>query len=133
VLDLSTWYDVPVVVGLAVGDHARALAAMTEDERVADLHGAIAPGDGPDIPSPITWATTSWTTDPFLLGCYTNITAASDPTQQAADVATLATPHGRILFAGEHTCTSGTSTVDAAWRTGLREAARLLRRDQLPL
>jgi monoamine oxidase len=133
VLDLSTWYDVPVVVGLAVGDHARALAAMTEDERVADLHGAIAPGDGPDIPAPITWATTSWTTDPFLLGCYTNITAASDPTQQAADVATLATPHGRILFAGEHTCTSGTSTVDAAWRTGLREAARLLRRDQLPL
>jgi monoamine oxidase len=133
VLDLSTWYDVPVVLGMAVGDHARALAAMSEDERVADLHQALTPAGGGDAPSPIAWATTSWTTDPFLLGCYANIAADRDPERQAADVETLATPHGRVLFAGEHTCTSGTSTVDAAWRTGLREAARLLRSRDLSL
>lgn len=132
VLDLSTWYGVPVVVGLAVGGHARALATMTEDERVADLHQAISTA-GPDPSAPIAWATTNWTTDPFLLGCYTNIAPDSDVEQQAVDVATLATPHGRVLFAGEHTSTVGTSTVDSAWRTGLREAARLLRQRQLQL
>jgi 3-(3-hydroxy-phenyl)propionate hydroxylase len=34
--------------------------------------------------------------------------------------------HGRVLFAGEHTCELGTSTVDSAWLSGLREASRLL-------
>ena len=42
-------------------------------------------------------------------------------------------PHGRVLFAGEHTDEAGTSTVDSAWRSGLREAARLLRTDRLNL
>ena len=53
--------------------------------------------------------------------------------QHAADLATLATPHGRVLFAGEHTCERGTSTVDSAWTTGVREASRLLQFPKVPL
>ncbi len=128
ILDLSTWYGVPVVVGMATGDHGRALAAMPEAERVAALHETICELGGPDTPDPIAFATTSWATDPFLLGCYTNIAPGTDPAQHTIDVATLATPHGRVLFAGEHTCQRGTSTVDSAWITGVREASRLLRR-----
>jgi monoamine oxidase len=133
VLDMSVWYGVPVVVGLAVGAHARDLATMTVAERVADLHDAIRPAGRADVTAPVAWQTTNWTTDPFLLGCYTNIAPDSDVDQQLEDVATLATPHGRVLFAGEHTDTNGTSTVDSAWRSGLREAARLLQCTRLPL
>jgi hypothetical protein len=38
-----------------------------------------------------------------------------------------------VLFAGEHTCERGTSTVDSAWVSGVREASRLLQRLQIPL
>jgi monoamine oxidase len=133
VLDLSTWYDAPVVVGMAVGAHARALAALTEDERVVHLHDVVRALGGPDTPDPIRRVTSSWTSDPFSLGCYTNITPDSDPEQQVADITTLSTPHGRVLFAGEHTNPTGTSTVDSAWLSGIREAARLLGRTSVPL
>jgi len=133
ILDLSTWYDVPVVVGMATGDRGRELAAMPEAERVAALHSTICELGGPDTPDPIAYATTNWATDPFLLGCYTNIAPGTDPAQHTADLITLATPHGRVLFAGEHTCEHGTSTVDSAWITGVREASRLLQRREVPL
>jgi len=133
ILDLSTWYGVPVVVALATGRHGRALSTMTEAERVASLHATIREIGGPDTPEPIASATTSWATDPFVLGCYANIAPTTDVAQHAADLTTLATPHGRVLFAGEHTCERGTSTVDSAWITGVREASRLLQQREVPL
>ena len=131
--DYSAWYGVPVVVALVAGAHGRALADMSEDKRVASLHDVVCAIAGPDTPEPIAYATTSWATDPFLLGCYANINPQSTPEQHVADVTTLGTPHGRVLFAGEHTCVEGTSTVDSAWLTGVREAARLLQRRDLTL
>jgi monoamine oxidase len=100
---------------------------------VAALHDTICAIGGPDTPDPVAFATTSWATDPFLLGCYANIAAGTEPAQHAADLAALATPHGRVLFAGEHTCERGTSTVDSAWITGVREASRLLQCGAVPL
>jgi len=133
ILDLSTWYGVPVVVGFATGEHARTLAALPETERVAALHATICELGGPGTPDPVAFATTSWATDPFVLGCYANIAPGTDPARHAADLTALATPHGRVLFAGEHTCERGTSTVDSAWITGVREASRLLQRAQVPM
>ena len=133
ILDLSTWYGVPVVVGMATGDHGRALAAMPEAARVAALHDTICAIGGPDTPDPIAFATTSWATDPFLLGCYANIAPAQSRRSMRPTSTTLATPHGRVLFAGEHTCERGTSTVDSAWITGVREASRLLQSPKVPL
>src|SRR6185436_14489710 len=95
VLDMSTWYGSPVVVGLAVGDSARALAAMDEDAKVRSLHQVIEVIGGAGTPPPHHHAVTSWTNDPFLLGCYTNISPNSTIDEQAVDVGTLATPHGR--------------------------------------
>jgi len=133
ILDLSTWYGVPVVVGMATGAAGRTLAALPEPERVAALHATICEIGGPDTPEPVAFATTSWATDPFVHGCYANIAPTTDVAQHAADITTLATPHGRVLFAGEHTCERGTSTVDSAWSTGVREATRLLQTRQVPL
>jgi monoamine oxidase len=126
ILDLSTWYGAPVVVGFATGARGRALAGMPESERVAALHETICALSRGEAPTPIATTATSWATDPFVLGCYSNIALGTEPGQHLADVETLGTPDGRILFAGEHTCELGTSTVDSAWLSGLREASRLL-------
>ena len=128
ILDLSTWYGTPVVVGFATGARGRALAGTPESERIAALHETICALSPGDAPTPIATTTTSWATDPFVLGCYANIALGTAPEQHVADIETLGTPHGRILFAGEHTCELGTSTVDSAWLSGLREASRLLGR-----
>jgi polyamine oxidase len=133
ILDLSTWYGVPVVVGIATGAFGRALASMPEAGRVAALHDAICAIGGPETPDPIAFATTSWASDPFVLGCYAHIARGTELAQHMTDVATLATPAGRLLFAGEHTCERGTSTVDSAWLSGVREASRLLQRRDLAL
>jgi monoamine oxidase len=126
IFDYSAFYGVPVVVALVAGERGRALAAMPERERVAALHDTMRIIGGPDTPDPAAFLTTSWATDPFLLGCYSNIAAGTDVDQHRADIATLGAPHGRVLFAGEHTCVEGTSTVDSAWLSGHREADRLL-------
>jgi monoamine oxidase len=133
ILDLSAWYGAPVVVGFATGERGRALAARPEPERIAALHETICALSPGQPPTPIATATTSWATDPFVLGCYANIALGTEPDQHLADIAQLGTPHGRVHFAGEHTCELGTSTVDSAWLSGLREASRLLGRPvQLP-
>jgi monoamine oxidase len=133
ILDLSAWYGVPVVVGFASGECGRTLAALPEAERVAALHATVCEVGGSGTPDPIASAATNWATDPFLMGCYANIASGTDLSRHAADLTTLATPHGRVLFAGEHTCERGTSTVDSAWITGIREASRLLQRQHVPL
>ena len=128
IIDQSTWYGSPVVVGFATGSRGRTLASRPEPERVAALHEvicALSPGEPPSV---VEATTTSWATDPFVRGCYANIALGTSPDEHAADVATIGSPHGRVFFAGEHTCELGTSTVDSAWLSGLREASRLLGR-----
>jgi monoamine oxidase len=128
ILDLSAWYGSPVVVGFATGARGEALAALPESDRVAALHETILALSPEAPPTQIASVATSWVSDPMVRGCYANIALGTEPEQHAADVETLGSPHGRILFAGEHTCELGTSTADSAWHSGLREASRLLGR-----
>ena len=128
ILDLSAWYDAPVVVGFATGARGARVAGCPESDRVGALHETICALSPGPAPTPIASTATSWATDPFVLGCYANIGLDTDPDQHVVDIETLGTPHGRVLFAGEHTCALGTSTVDSAWLSGLREASRLLGR-----
>ena len=124
IVDHSTWYGQPVVVGHAGGAHARsALADLSDAERVASLVGVLEPIVGRPI-VPTEWAVSSWTQDPCSMGCYSGPSGV-DPGQERLPDA-LAAPHGRVLFAGEATARTGASTVDGAWLTGIREAKRLL-------
>ena len=123
IVDQSTWYGQPVVVGHAGGAHARALADLSDEERVASLVAVLEPIVGrPVVPSE--WAVSSWTHDPCSMGCYSG-PSGIDPGQTRLPDA-MASPHGRVLFAGEATARTGASTVDGAWLTGIREAKRLL-------
>jgi len=123
IVDQSTWYGRPVVVGHAGGAHARALADLSAEERVASLVAVLEPIVGHTV-VPTDWAVSSWTHDPCSMGCYSGPSGV-DPGQERLPDA-LAAPHGRILFAGEATARTGASTVDGAWLTGIREAKRLL-------
>ena len=123
IVDHSTWYGRPVVVGHAGGAHARALADLSDSDRVASLVSVLEPIVGRPI-APTEWAVSSWTHDPCSMGCYSG-PSNTDPDQERLPDA-LAAPHGRVLFAGEATARIGASTVDGAWLTGIREAKRLL-------
>ena len=123
IVDHSAWYGRPVVVGHAGGAHARALADLSDEQRVARLVEVLEPVVGHPL-TPSEWAVSSWTNDPCSMGCYSG-PSGTDPGQARLPDA-MAAPHGRVLFAGEATARTGASTVDGAWLTGIREAKRLL-------
>ena len=80
-------------------------------------------------PTPTAVARTGWLADPFARGAYSTRGAASPE-----DFITLAAPHaGRVLFAGEATTLERIGYADGAFRTGIREAKRLLGRAEVEI
>jgi monoamine oxidase len=65
--------------------------------------------------------TISWEDDPWAQGGY----ACFDPAYDPALRAWLARPHGRILFAGEHTSIRWQGYMNGAVESGLRAAAEV--------
>jgi polyamine oxidase len=126
-LDMSEWYGEPVLVAITTGRAARELAQRSERDRVDQviaLAGSLAPGD---VPEPTGWMVTNWVTDPYSLGCYSRVSPDSTEADVVTAVTALASPHGRVLFAGESTDVEALAIVDGAWNSGIREAKRLLR------
>ncbi len=131
ILDLSAWYGSPVLVALTGGDHARDVARLSDEERiaqVAELVGELAPDR--TAPKPTAALATNWTSSPFSNGCYSNLT---DLAGSEDDFAVLGEPAGRVLFAGEATIRDEHSTVEGAWLSGIREAKRLLQVSEVPV
>lgn len=133
VLDLSTWYDRPVLVAIAVGRQARTLATRPEADRIADAAGVLTDIAGSAAPAPTAAVATSWTSDPYSLGCYTYLRRGSTADRVSEAVDALTRPVGRVLFAGEHTSLDGLAVVDGAFLSGVREAKRLLRTPSITL
>ncbi|MGY4650737.1 monoamine oxidase [Mycobacterium sp. URHB0021] len=77
---------------------------------------------GRPVPEPVATAVTSWTSDPYTHGAYTQCPPGADPSMFDA----LGEPaHGRLLFAGEHTSRARSGYADGAYVSGLR-AGQLL-------
>ena len=82
------------------------------------------------IPQPLEWFTSRWTTNPFILGAYSNIAAtALKPPQEAMAEPLGSSSSGLLLWAGEHTSDTFYGTMQGALISGQREASRIL--DQL--
>lgn len=64
---------------------------------------------------------TTWEEDPWARGGYAYFEAGCDPSLRAW----LARPHGRILFAGEHTSLRWQGYMNGAVESGLRAAAEV--------
>ncbi|MEE8599952.1 flavin monoamine oxidase family protein [Euzebya tangerina] len=77
---------------------------------------------GPDIPDPVDSMATTWRSDPWSNGAYTNYGVGAT----AEDVRAFSRLHsGRITFAGEHTSEQVSSSVHGAFESGRRAAVTI--------
>ncbi len=107
----------PVLIGLRGGSAARGREALSDNACIEELRAAL------DAPAPRAAMVTRWASDPYARGSYSFLAVGSSPEDQRA----LAEPAtGRILFAGEATDAEHFATVHGAYRSGLREAHRIL-------
>ena len=132
-IDMSDWYQRPVLVAIATGTPARELAALPETERIASVVAIVDEVSGGTAPAPVASAASNWFTDPYSQGCYSRVSRDGDAASTITSVTDLAAPHGRVLFAGEATDLDALALVDGAWRSGIREAKRLLRTSDVAL
>jgi len=80
----------------------------------------------PKVPPPQGVIVTTWGVDPLTLGAYSSV----PPNAGLKDFETLAQPVGqRLGFAGEATSRDYPGTVHGAYLSGVREAKRLIGRD----
>jgi monoamine oxidase len=132
-IDMSEWYQQPVLVAITTGTPARELAALPETERIAKVVAIVNEITGGTAPAPVASAASNWVTDPYSQGCYSRISRNGDAASTIDSVTDLAAPHGRVLFAGEATDLDALAIVDGAWKSGIREAKRLLRTPDVAL
>lgn len=121
----AAYTDDPVLVGFNAGRFGRRLESWSDDAVVASAVGALEAAFGRSVPTPEAAAVTRRRTDPYARGSYSFV----PPAAGRADVEALASPvAGRVPFAGEATSTAYPGTVQGAYRSGRREAARLVDR-----
>lgn len=112
---------VGIIEAYAAGARARALAAMPADQRYAAAAADIArvfPGSG----SPIaTGVTKNWDDDPWARGGY----CWFRPGDMQRFMPVLASPEGRVHFAGDHTSASP-GWMEGALESGLRAAEEVI-------
>ena len=121
-LNIQPETGVPLLAGLHGGSDEREIAGMSH-EAIAASAMAVLRQVFPDAPAPVRIATSNWGQDPYARGSYSFL-----PIHASFDMFTaLAEPHGRILFAGEHTHTIYHATVLGAYLSGIRAAEDALR------
>lgn len=122
-IDLQEPLGLPALVGVAVADFAKEFALMTDDQIRTRVMQIFTEAYGSRVQAPTDLHVSRWTTDPYSLGCYSNLALGSNP----ASMDTLAEPvNERLLFAGEATYKTRYGYADGALSSGLREAQRLL-------
>lgn len=124
VLNLHHYGGSPILVALPVAASARWVEQAGEyalRQRWTDILHRAFPNRSIDIQN---LKTTAWGADPYAQGAYSFVPVGS----AAADFESLASPHGRIHFAGEATIARFHSTVHGAYLSGVREAEQIVAR-----
>ena len=121
----------PILAALVSGKAAHVNEAVSEAElKTSAMETLRMVFKGTDVPDPLSYHVTRWSSDPYAGGSYSFVAVNSS----GKDYDLLARPVGRkILFAGEHTCRDHPDTVGGAMLTGLREASRILDISSEPL
>lgn len=125
-LDYQRFIGQPALVAIAAAEFAEAAAQKTPQENLARVMEILREVYGPSTPDPLDYAVSSWATDAFSMGSYSELPVGATP----ADMDELGTPiGGRMLFAGEATNKERYGYADGALSSGLREARRLITND----
>ena len=93
-----------------------ALPPETQIERTIELFDQVHPGVRADFETATTW---SWLNEPYSRGAFTTTRAGEFP-----QLAHVATPEGRVHFAGEHT-SPWPGWIQGALHSGLRAATEV--------
>lgn len=106
----------------AYADEARTSESLTDDELIELAMTHLHDMYGDDVPEPTAMLRSAWATDPFTRGAYSFTAVSTD--MDHFDI--LASPVGRVHFAGEHTSRDYFSNVHGAHLSGLRAAAEII-------
>ena len=110
-----------ILAFLAGASASRQTHALLAERGITGLASSLkwlGPTDVPILASRVI----SWTEDPWVRGGYAYFDAGFDPTLRPW----LARPHGRCLFAGEHTSAQWQGYMNGAVESGQRVAAEIL-------
>lgn len=118
-----------VLVGWLSGDEAEYIEILSDKDIIDGCIEVLRRFlKDPSIPRPVEVLHSTWCTNPYTRGCYSNVNFATKK-QSFFDLGEPLYSKGgkpRLLFAGEATCPFGYSTMHGARRSGLREAQRLI-------
>ncbi len=114
--------DQPILLGFNAADFGRTSETWSDTDLVASAMATLRTIYGPDIPAPIDYQITRWSTDPYAHGSYSFNKVGSTPQMRdhlAADI------DDRVHFAGEATNRTSFGTVHGAYNSGLRAAKEI--------
>jgi len=124
--DMVTDSRNPTVVTLwTVGNAAQKAGLLPEQQLLQEADSLVKKfllPSIPNLPSPVSAFSPSWSTNPLVRGTY----SFNSPSTLIGSREVLAEPVGRILFAGEATNSIHYATVHGAIETGRREADRII-------
>jgi monoamine oxidase len=112
-----------VLLGFAVGDHARQLGKLTPNERKDLVASRFVKFFGPRAAAPIEYVEKDWATEEWSRGCYGGHLGTGVWTQYGQ---ALRQPIGRIHWAGTETAETWNGYMDGAVRSGERAAHEVL-------
>ncbi|XP_071729894.1 lysine-specific histone demethylase 1 homolog 1 [Rutidosis leptorrhynchoides] len=122
----------PLLVALVAGEAAIEFERMSPVEsvnRVMEILKGIFNPKGIAVPEPLQAICTRWGQDPFSYGSYSYVGIGASGNDY--DVLAESIGNGRVFFAGEATNKQYPATMHGAFLSGLREAANMLRVDEL--
>lgn len=111
------------LVAFVVGDRARELTKLPQEERRRLVLAELGRLHGPSAHRAIAYTDKDWLADPHAGGCYAGIM----PPQLLTEAGTaLRAPHGRVHFAGTETATRHVGYLEGALESAERVVAEVM-------
>lgn len=115
--------NMPILLGFNAADRGKQIESLTNQEIVQSAMQTLKAIFGSDIPDPISYQITRWSSDPFTFGSYSFNALGSTPTMRQH----LAKPlENKLFFAGEATHQDYFGTAHGAYLSGLRAAQEVM-------
>jgi monoamine oxidase len=122
-LNATPFLEWPILLGYVGGKTARMLETMPEKDVLKATLTHLEKTFKFTIPMPENYFMTRWSQCPWSFGSYSYLPVDATP----ADRDALASPEGRLFFAGEATSRDYPATVQGAYVSGMRAAEEVKR------
>lgn len=120
--NLHHFNEQSIIIGFSGGERAKQLEKFSDSELIKKTMRNFRTFYGNDLPEPVSWINTRWSSDPFSYGSYSYLPVGAS----SEDYDFLATPfNNQLFFAGEATHSRYPATTHGALLSGLREAERI--------